>query len=140
MSAPDQLRAQESAIKFVEKRMAPSDLVAVMTYASEVKVVQDFTSDRAVLTASLRKIVPSPDSAAAAADDVDRRLPTIQSAASMLAAVSGKKLLIHFATGISRTGAGNQAQLKETVDAAVRADVSIYPVDTGGTIPAWLPR
>jgi len=138
--APDQLRAQETAIKFVEGRMTPSDLVAVMTVTSEMKVVQDFTGDRAVLVAELRKIVPSPDSAAAAAGDVDRRLLTIQQAAAMLEPVPEKKLLIYFSNGVTKTGAGSQAQSKAAVDAAVRANVAIYPVDPGGTIPAWPAR
>jgi hypothetical protein len=58
----------------------------------------------------------------------------------MLKPVPEKKLLIYFSNGVSKTGAGNQAQLKATVDAAVRANVAIYPVDPGGTIPAWLAR
>jgi hypothetical protein len=48
--------------------------------------------------------------------------------------------LIYFAADASKTGAGNQDQLKATVDAAVRANVSIYPVDPAGTIPVWLAR
>jgi hypothetical protein len=37
--------------------------------------------------------------------------------------------MIYFSTGTSLAGADNQAQLKATVNAAVRANVSIYPVD-----------
>jgi hypothetical protein len=66
MSAPDQSRAQETAIKFrYDIRL-------------EIKVVQDLTSDRAGLVASLRNMLPSTDSAATVpADDADRRLLAI---------------------------------------------------------------
>jgi VWFA-related protein len=135
MSAPDQLRAQENAIKFVQEQMAPSDRVTVMTFGSEVKVVQDFSSDREALIATLRGIPPSAASAAAAGD-VDARLQAIQSVSTMLAAVPGKKALIFFSDGISKSGIDNQDQLKATVNAAVRANVAIYTVDarTAGII------
>jgi VWFA-related protein len=133
MSAPDQLRVQEAAIKFVEEQMKPSDLVSVITFTSELKVVQDFSGDHDILLAALRKIVPSATNAAV---DINSRLQAVQNAAAILEAVPGKKSLIYFANGISPTGADNQAQLKATVDATVRANGAIYPVDTGALSPS----
>jgi VWFA-related protein len=135
MSAPEQLRAQENAIKIVEERTNPFDVVTVMTFTSELKVVQEFSGDRDILIAALRQIVPSSASTANTAGDVNRRLQAIQNAATILEAVPGKKTLIYFSNGISRTGADNQTQLKATVNAAVRANVSIYPVDATTTTP-----
>jgi len=134
MSAPDQLRAQQAAIKFVEEQMKPSDVVAVMTFTSELRVVQDFSGDHDILIAALRKIVPS---AADAAIDVNSRLQAVQNAAAILEAVPGKKSIIYFSTGTSLAGASNQAQLKAAVNAAVRANASLYPVDA--TTPADQP-
>jgi VWFA-related protein len=130
LSAPDQLRAQENAIKFVQERMMPSDVVSIMTYSTEVKVVQDFSGDREVLIAALRGIIPSPAPAAAA--KVNGELQAIQNAATILAPIAGKKALIYFSNGVSRPGAndpGNQEQLRTTINAAVRANVAIYSVD-----------
>jgi len=135
MSAPEQLRAQEAAIKFVEEQAKPSDLVSIMTFTSELQVVQDFSGDHDTLIAALRKIVPSAASAANAAGDVNSRLQAVQNAAAILEAVPGKKSVIYFSNGISLAGADNQAQLKATVNAAVRANMAIYPVDAATASP-----
>src|SRR5580658_8310385 len=43
MQPPEQLRAQEAAIKFLEGQMTSSDLVEIMTYTTGIKVVQEWT-------------------------------------------------------------------------------------------------
>ena len=43
-----------------------------------------------------------------------------------------KKALIYFSSGVEKTGIENQSQLKATVNAAVRSNVSFYPVDARG--------
>ena len=50
----------------------------------------------------------------------------------MLAALPEKKALIYFAGGVSKTGVDNQAQLEASINAAVKANVAIYPIDTRG--------
>ena len=45
-----------------------------------------------------------------------------------------KKSLIYFASGMRLNGIDNQAQLHATVDAAVRAGVSFWPVDARGLV------
>ena len=52
MPVADQIRAQRAALKFVKSQITASDLVAVMTYATSLNVVQDFTSDRDTLEKS----------------------------------------------------------------------------------------
>ena len=47
-------RAQQSALRFLNTRMTSSDLVAVMTYATTLNVLQDFTDDRDRLTTVIR--------------------------------------------------------------------------------------
>ena len=49
MPVADQIRAQRAALKFVKSQITASDLVAVMTYATSLNVVQDFTADRDTL-------------------------------------------------------------------------------------------
>ena len=52
----------------------------------------------------------------------------------MLGSLNEKKSLIYFASGIQRNGLDNQAQLRSTVNAAIRANVSFIP----STRAAWL--
>jgi VWFA-related protein len=56
MQIPDLLRALESAQNFAKTEMTPADLVAVVTYSSNLKVVQDFTNDRDALSKAIKSI------------------------------------------------------------------------------------
>lgn len=47
----------------------------------------------------------------------------------MPAGMNEKKALIYFASGLRLNGVDNQAQLQATIDAAVRAGVTFWPVD-----------
>src|ERR1035441_4601213 len=49
MPINDQIRAQTAAQKFLKTQMTPSDLMAIMTFSSDLKVLQDFTDDRDAL-------------------------------------------------------------------------------------------
>src|ERR1035437_5008583 len=49
MPVQDQMRAQNAAQKFLKTQMTPSDLMAIMTFSSDLKVVEDFTDDRDAL-------------------------------------------------------------------------------------------
>jgi hypothetical protein len=118
--------------------MTAADLVAVMTYAAEVRVRQDFTDDRAALQELLVALMNGDD-----LDDssflfgqsggvfnlfnTDRQLAALQTAAQMLSVVDGKKALIDFTTGVNLRGADNQAQLRATLNAARRASVAFLP-------------
>ena len=52
----------------------------------------------------------------------------------MLSALPEKKAIIYFSSGISKTGTENQSQLRATINAAVRANVSFYPIDVRGLV------
>jgi VWFA-related protein len=132
MSTADQVRAQDAAVSFAMKNVAPSDVVAVMTFTSELKVVQDFSPDRVVLGVTLGKIVPAPASAAIGINAVDSSLRAIQDAAKILEATPGTKQLIYFSNGVTKAGVDNQAQLEASINAAARAQVQIYPIDITG--------
>ena len=156
MPVADQLRAQQSAMKFVDTSMTAADMVAVMTYATTLNVLQDFTDDRDQLTSVIRGIVAADtgmangatgddaeaDNGAAFAQDdsefnmfnTDRKLAALESAVRMLSSLSEKKALVYFASGMSRTGVDNQAQLRATVNAAIRSNVAFYPVDSRGLV------
>jgi VWFA-related protein len=127
MSAADQVRAQEAAVSFATKNVAPTDVVSVMTFTSELKVVQDFSGDRDVLLATLGKIVPA-TTPAGGADS----LRAIQDAAKILEAIPGTKQLIYFSSGVAKAGVDSQTQLEASINAAARAQVKIYPIDITG--------
>ena len=156
MAVADQLRARKAAQKFVQTQLTQSDMVAVMTYATELTVLQDFTNDRDQLLTVINGISmgdtgttngttgsdsDSDTGASYSADDsefnifnTDRKLAALESASKMLGRLPEKKALVYFASGMTRTGIDNQAQLRATVNAAVRGNVAFYPVDSRGLV------
>ena len=157
MEPLEQARAQDAAIKFLQSQMSSADLVSIMTFSSKFKTVMDFTDDRESLIATLKRMATGEgsdlaglastgaeegdDSGSFAADDTefnifntDRKLTALEDAARKLAAYPEKKALIYFSSGVEKTGIENQSQLKATVNAAVRSNVSFYPVDARGLV------
>jgi VWFA-related protein len=154
MPIADQIRAQQAAEKFVKTQMTKSDLMAVMTFSSEIKVVEDFTDDRDRLLKDIKALTigegqgfdvtnsddAAADNAAAFNQDdsefnifnTDRQLSALETAAKMLGSLNEKKALVYFASGIQKNGTDNQAQLQATVNAAIRSNVSFFPIDTRG--------
>ena len=153
----DQLRSLDAARKFIRTQMTAADLVAIMLFqGGAVNVLQDFTSDRNRLLTILETIavgesqgfdeVANDDSAADTGaafgqDDsefniftTDRQLAALQTAATMLGQINEKKSLLYFASGIHLNGMDNQAQMHATVNAAVRAGVSFWPIDARGLV------
>ena len=160
MGQPEQIRARDSALKFLDQQMTPADLVAVMAFSNRLKVVEDFTSDRERLRKQIEsfRIGEASELAAegATAEDVeegedtgaaftadetefnifntDRKLGALEDAVRMLASLPEKKALVYFSAGVGRTGVENQSQLRSTVNAATRANVAFYPVDARGLV------
>ena len=52
----------------------------------------------------------------------------------MLGTLNEKKALVYFASGLKLNGVDNQAQLRSTLNAAIRANVSFYPIDARGLV------
>jgi VWFA-related protein len=57
MQPDDLMRALKAATTFVKQRLTPADLVALVTYTSSLRVVQNFTNDRDALTKALNGIL-----------------------------------------------------------------------------------
>src|SRR5580693_365796 len=157
MPEPDQLRAFTAARTFIQKQITPSDLVALMVYQQgAVQILQDFTNDRDRLLSIVETLIvgedqnsgdttddaSSADTGAAFGQDdsefnifnTDRQLSALQTAAKMLGSLSEKKALIYFASGLRLNGVDNQAQLHATINAAIRAGVSFWPIDARGLV------
>jgi VWFA-related protein len=153
----DQLRAVEGARKFIRTQMTPADLVAIMVFRGQgVEVLQDFTAERDKLETIIETIAvgeadgfDSTDTTAAAADtgaafgqddgefnifNTDRQLAALQTAVTMLGHLNEKKSLLYFSSGIKLNGTDNQAQMHATTNAAVRAGVTIWAIDSRGLV------
>jgi VWFA-related protein len=158
MAIPEQLRAQDASFDYLKTHITRDDMVAVMIFTGTGAplVLSDFTGDRDVLLTVLKGL-PIGDAsdlagladtgddngedtgAAFVADETefnifntDQKLAAIEKAAKMLSSFPEKKALVYFSSGVSKTGVDNQAQLEASVNAAVKANLAIYPVDTRG--------
>lgn len=65
MQIDDLMRALKSAQSFIQTQMTPADLIAVVTYTSDLRVIQDFTNDRDVLDKAIKGIEIGPASSLA---------------------------------------------------------------------------
>jgi len=149
---PEQLRAQEASLRFLDKQLTPSDMVAILLFTTAIQVKTDFTADRDVLS-TIIKGLPIGEASDMAADadtgedtgaafvadetefnifNTDRKLAAIEEAVRKLAALPEKKALVYITGGISKTGIENQAQLEASINAAVKANVAIFPIDARG--------
>jgi VWFA-related protein len=151
---PDLLRAYNAATKYVKTQMTPADLVAVMGFqGGGVRVKQDFTDNKEQLLEVVQTLVFGEDKdgdgipdtleegTAFGQDDAefailntDRQLSALQTAVGMLRPLPDQKSLIYFSSGLALNGVDNQAQLRATTNAALRANVSLFPVDARGLV------
>lgn len=160
MQPDEQHRAAEAARQYIRERMTAADLVGVVALGQQLRVLANFTSDRELLERALGRIAPgaeqhlagevdatppgedpvAQDTGAAYTPDetefnlfnTDRKLAALGGLAGLLRDIPGKKSILYFAGGLTQTGSENRSQLRAATDAANRANVSIYTVDTRG--------
>jgi VWFA-related protein len=149
----DRGRAFAGAADYVERRMTAADTIAVLSWQGRsVEVRQDFTDDRGALIEVIRQLETEADDARRGVDEssdpgvsafgedagtfslfaIDRQLSALQDAVTDLGPVPQTKTLIYFGSGLGEAGLDNMAQLRATVNAAVRANVTLNPVDVRG--------
>ena len=154
MPPADLLRAYNAAIKYIKTQMTPADLIAVMGFqGGGVRVRQDFTDNKEMLQDAVETMVFGEDKdgdgipdqleegTAFGQDDAefsilntDRQLSALQTAVGMLRPLPDQKSLIYFASFLRLNGVDNMAQLRATTNAALRANVAIFPVDARGLV------
>ncbi|MGC2616566.1 MAG: VWA domain-containing protein [Terracidiphilus sp.] len=155
MQPEDLDRCVKAAREFLTNKMQPADLVALVSLDQTLKVDQDFTSDKAVLanevgiyngtegqgfaegaTANTNQVEDTtgytPDESEYNDLNTDRELFALRAISKSLEKITEKKSLLYFSGGISRDGIENQASLRAAINSAVRANLSIYSVDTRG--------
>jgi VWFA-related protein len=161
MQPEDLDRSVEAAKDFLKQKMQPADLVALVSLGETLKVDQDFTADKSALinevgvyngtesegftagsTANSNQVEDTtgytPDESEYNDINADRELFALRAVAKALEKITEKKSLLYFSGGISRDGIENQASLRSAINAAVRANLAIYSVDTRG-LQAILP-
>jgi VWFA-related protein len=154
---PDDIdRAVDAGKKYVKAKMAPADMVALMSLATNLHLDLDFTDDKDKILATLSSYNNSegqgfenglegsssgaaetsgsytPDDTDYNTFSADRKLLALESVMQAMGKIPQKKSLIYFSNGITQSGVDNQSALREATAAAVRANVSIYPVDVRG--------
>ena len=156
MQPEDIDRAVNAAKKYVQTKMEPADLVGLVSLATNLALDLDFTSDKATILKKLSAYNSSEGqgfengttgssegaaetSGSYTADDsdyntfsADRKLLALASIMKSLGQFPQKKSVIYFSNGITQSGVDNQSAQRATTAAAVKANVSIYPVDVRG--------
>ena len=156
MQQEDIDRAVEAAQNYINTKMQPADLVAVASLSTSLQLDHDFTANKQALLAAVGKYNGTQgqgfaagttgssdgtvdDASSYTADDTeynnlntDRELYAIESIAKSLERVDQRKSMLYFSGGQSRNGIENQASIRAATNAAVRANMSIYSVDTRG--------
>src|SRR5580692_5712223 len=155
MQPEDLDRCVEAAKAFLKTKMQPADLVALVSLGDTLNVDQDFTADKDALmrevsvyngtegqgfaqgaTANSNQVEDTtgytPDESEYNDLNTDRELFALRALSKSLEKITEKKSLLYFSGGISRDGIENQASLRAAINAAVRANLAIYSVDTRG--------
>jgi VWFA-related protein len=155
MQPEDLERAQEAARDYINKKMQPADVVAVVSLDTSLSLDQDFTASKDLLLKAVNSYSGAQSSGFAAgatsttnqvedassftADEqeyndinTDRELFAIEDISRSLANINEKKSLLYFSGGIQRDGIENQASMHAAINAAVRSNLSIYSVDARG--------
>ncbi len=154
---PDQIdRCVDAARKYINAQMQPADIVALVSLSTNMRVDLDFTDDKTKILSVLSSYSSGSGQGFAAGDtgsaegaaetggsytpddtdyntfSADWKLLALQSTMQALGKIAQKKSLIYFSNGISQTGTDNQSALRAATAAAVKNNVSIYPVDIRG--------
>ena len=155
MQPEDLDRSVDAARDFLKSKMQPADLVALVSLGDTLKVDRDFTADKDALIAGVGAYNGTegqgfaqgatsttnqeedatgytPDESEYNDLNTDRELFALRAIAKSLEKITEKKSLLYFSGGISRDGIENQASLRSAINAAVRANLAIYSVDTRG--------
>ena len=156
MQPEDIDRAVDAAKDYVNKKMQPADLVALVSLDTTLKVDQDFTADKTALIHGVGRYNGSEgggfangatgssdgtadDASSYTADDTeynslntDRELYAIRDIARSLGHVDQRKSLLYFSGGLTRNGIENQASMRAATNEAVKANMAIYSVDSRG--------
>ncbi len=162
MQPEDVQKAADAAIKWTDTKMGPADLVAVASISSTLDILQDFTTDKALIHRTLQAFSSTDGTAAADVDastmatdeasntattdtttvdastqeldsfNNDMRLRGLKTICDSLTSIQQKKALLYFSSGMQRSGTDNQVEMRAAEQSCNRANVMINPVDARG--------
>src|SRR6202789_2880638 len=156
VAKPEDLeRCVNAARDFLKTKLQAADLVALVSLGDTLKVDQDFTANKDALiqevgvyngtegqgfaqgaNANSNQVEDTtgytPDESEYNDLNTDRELFALRAVSKSLERITEKKSLLSFSGGISRYAIENQASLRATINAAVRANLAVYSVDTRG--------
>jgi VWFA-related protein len=145
MQKEDVTRAVDSAKDYIDKHMAPTDKLAVVSLVAGLSMEQDFTSDKAALLKAVSRYDGPADGrqvnngSSFTSDDsefdalkTNRQLFAIRTICKSIETVDQKKSLLYFSGGLTRQGTGDQSSLRAVTDECVKANTALYAVDTHG--------
>jgi VWFA-related protein len=157
MQPEDVTRSVDAAKDYIDKQMAPADMVAAVSLVSSLSMDQDFTNDKSALLKAVSKYDgsegsgfdsgsegggtdgSSDDSSSFVADDsefnalnTDRQLFAIRTICKSIEKVEQKKSMLYFSGGLSKQGIENEASLRSATNECVKSDTALYAVDTRG--------
>jgi len=123
MTSEQAMNARAYAVGFVERNMTASDSISVMTFGTELKVLQNMTGDREAVLAALRSISPS----AASPVKPQNIFEPMDAAAKILEPMDGKKQLWFYSA--VRDDHDNDSNRGHTILMMWRANVAVYVID-----------
>jgi VWFA-related protein len=162
MQPEDVQKAADASLKWAKEKMTPADLVAVASIGSAFTVLTDFTTNKQKILSVLQAFagaegtattgvdastMASDEATAAATTDAtatdasaleldtfnnDVRLRGLKTMCDGLLHWKQKKAVLYFSSGMQRQGSDNQVEMRAAVNACVRANVVLNPVDSRG--------
>ncbi|HKW97271.1 MAG TPA: VWA domain-containing protein, partial [Bryobacteraceae bacterium] len=149
MESGDQIRARDAAAKFIEANAGPDHLMAIVNFAGNVQIAQNFTADAERLKKVVSGVKFSPVTSNAPVEVASLGMPqlgnvandfgvrsvllALRSLAKNLASVPGRKTLVLLTSGFVLTDE-NRPELTATIDACNKANVAVYPIDVRGLV------
>ncbi len=161
MPPQDQTRAQKAALQFLREKMTASDVVSILTFSNELKVLQDFTGDKDLLTQRIKGFtIGTFGSELSGEADYRRYRHGSGHAAGFHCGRNGIQHFQHrYEAERARVGCEDASltsgakgdglfferrrkngrrerirKLRATVNAAVRSNVAFYPIDARGLV------
>ncbi|MEQ1473410.1 MAG: VWA domain-containing protein, partial [Candidatus Acidiferrum sp.] len=155
MQAPDQIQARAAANKFIEANANGDHLMAVVDFGGALRIVQNFTSNAALLRTAVSGVkqssvnpnanVPDTQPVTVASSSLSSlnnaeadfgarsMLLAVRSLAKNLRGMPGRKMVVLFSGGFALTPE-NESELTATIDACNKSNMAIYTLDARGLV------
>jgi len=138
VSHTNQALARENAMRAVEQ-MHPGEKLAVYAICPDLRILHDYTTDRAGILASLKAFVPVAYMPSAwGRDPYSKEFSALRAVAEHMSAAPGRKSVVWISPAFADLGRMERAfpgilmRYHATVQAFNEANVALYVVDVGG--------